>query len=275
MKTLEIVDAEMHFTEREDLRREPDPRLVHALRQNGKLLQALHEARGEIVALRQEVDKLAAPPSSYGVYLSADEDGTVNVLAQGRKLRVRLHSAIKADSLRPGQELVLNEALNVVAVAGYEVQGDVVSLKDRLDDARAVVTLRADEERIAVIADPLRSTRLKPGDQILMDAKSGYLLERLPKTEVQDLALEEVPDIGYRDVGGLETQIQEGENVTSKPKGNLALPIQIRREGAKRNHPFGRHRTKHDGSPPEGGGAPTGPHGGKTGDPQDNRAPLR
>src|SRR5437762_12927383 len=145
------------------------------------------------------------------------EDDTVDVLAQGRKVRVRLHSAIKAASLRPGQELVLNEALNVVAVAGYEIQGDVVVLKERLDDERAVVTLRADDERVGVVADPLRAARLKPGDHLLMDSKSGYLLERLPKTDVEDLALEEVPDVGYGDVGGLAAQIQAIEDAVELP----------------------------------------------------------
>src|SRR3989441_3246738 len=186
-------------------------------RQSERLLEALRQAREEIATLREEVDKLCAPPSTYGVYLSAGEDDTVDVLAQGRKVKVRLHPAIKAESLRPGQELVLNEALNVIAAAGYEIQGDVVVLKERLDDERAIVTLRADGEKIAVIADPLRSMRLNPGDQLLMDPKSGYVLERLPKSEVQDLALEEVPDVGYEDVGGLSAQIHAIEDAVELP----------------------------------------------------------
>src|SRR2546430_3833129 len=136
MKTLEIVEAEIEFTPGWDERPRADLRLVQALK-------ALHEARDEITALREEVDKLCRPPPTYGVYLSPHEDDTVDVLAQGRKVRVRLDPAIEAASLRPGQELVLNEALNVVAVAGYEIQGDVVVLKERLDDERAGVTLRA------------------------------------------------------------------------------------------------------------------------------------
>jgi proteasome-associated ATPase len=215
MKMLENIEAEIEFTAGEDERREAD--LVQRFSQNEKLLKALHEARHEIAALREEVDKLCAPPSTYGVYLCAHEDHTVDVLAQGRKVRVTLHPAIRAASLRPGQELVLNDALNVVAAAGYEIQGDVVVLKERLDDDRAMVMLRADGEKIAIIADPLRSTRLKPGDHLLMDPKSGYLLERLPKTDVEDLALEEVPEIGYRDVGGLATQIQAIEDAVELP----------------------------------------------------------
>src|SRR5262249_48291777 len=203
MKMLEIIEAETIETT--------------VPSHNERLLKALHDAREEIAALREEVDKLSAPPSTYGVYLSAHDDETVDVLAQGRKVRVRLHPAIDPASLRPGQELVLNEALNVVAVAGWEIQGEVVVLKERLDEERAVVTLRAEDERIGIIADPLRAIRLKPGDHILMDAKSGYLLERLPKTDVEVLALEEVPDVGYRDVGGLSTQIQAIEDAVELP----------------------------------------------------------
>ena len=217
MKMLETIEAEIEFTAGEDERREADLRPPQTFSQKEKLLKALHEARDEIAALREEVDKLCAPPSTYGVYLCAHEDDTVDVLAQGRKVRVRLHPAIKAASLRPGQELVLNDALNVVAAAGYEIQGDIVVLKERLDDERAMVMLRADGEKVGIIADPLRSTRLKPGDHLLMDPKSGYLLERLPKTDVEDLALEEVPEVGYRDVGGLAAQIQAIEDAVELP----------------------------------------------------------
>jgi len=217
MKMLETIETVIEFTADEDERRQADLRLAQTFSQNEKLLKALHEARHEIAALREEVDKLCAPPSTYGVYLSAHADDTVDVLAQGRKVRVRLHPAIKAASLRPGQELVLNDALNVVAAAGYEIQGDVVVLKERLDDERAMVMLRADGEKIGIIADPLRSTSLKPGDHLLMDPKSGYLLERLPKTDVEDLALEEVPEVGYRDVGGLAAQIQAIEDAVELP----------------------------------------------------------
>ena len=217
MKMLETIEAEIEFTAGEDKRREADLQLVQAFSQNEKLLKALHEARDEIAALREEVDKLCAPPSTYGVYLSTHEDDTVDILAQGRKVRVRLHPAINAAALRPGQELVLNDALNVIGAAGYEVQGDVVMVKERLDDERAMVMLRPDGEKVGIIAGPLRSTRLRPGDHLLMDPKSGYLLEQLPKTDGEDLELEEVPEVGYRDVGGLAAQIQAIEDAVELP----------------------------------------------------------
>ena len=212
-----LEDTPKDFMVIENKLREANRQLVQAFNQNEKLVNALYEAREQITALKEEVDKLCAPPSTYGVYLSVNDDGTVNILAQGRKVKVNLHPSIKAESIKPGQELVLNEGLNVVETAGYEVQGDVVILKEQLDPERAVVTLRADEEKVGIIADPLRALRLKTGDHLLMDAKSGYLLEKLPKSEVEDLSLEEVPDIGYGDIGGLGPQIQAIKDAVELP----------------------------------------------------------
>jgi proteasome-associated ATPase len=212
-----LEDSPKEFMIVENKLREANRQLVQAFNQNEKLVNALYESREQITALKEEVDKLCAPPSTYGVYLSPNEDGTVNILSQGRKVKVNLHPSIKVETLKPGQELILNEGLNVVEAAGYEIQGDVVILKEQLDPERAVVTLRADEEKVGIIADPLRLHRLKIGDHILMDAKSGYLLERLPKSEVEDLTLEEVPDIGYDDIGGLGTQIEAIKDAVELP----------------------------------------------------------
>jgi proteasome-associated ATPase len=212
-----LEDTPKDFMVVENKLREANRQLVQAFNQNEKLVNALYEAREQITSLKEEVDKLCAPPSTFGVYLSANEDGTINILSQGRKVKVNLHPAIKVETLKPGQELILNEGLNVVEAAGYEIQGDVVILKEQLDDERAVVTLRADEEKVGIIADPLRVLRLKTGDHILMDAKSGYLLERLPKSEVEDLTLEEVPDIGYDDIGGLGQQIEAIKDAVELP----------------------------------------------------------
>ena len=197
--------------------RESNRQLVEALGQNEKLVGALHEAREQITSLKEEVDKLCAPPSTYGVYLAANEDGTVTILSQGRKVKVNLHPSIKVEAIRPGQELILNEGLNVVETAGYEIQGEVVILKERLDEQRALVTQRADEDRVAMVAEPLRGEKLKVGDHLLLDGKSGYLLEKLPKGEVEDLALEEVPDIAYEDIGGLTTQIESIKDAVELP----------------------------------------------------------
>src|SRR5437867_91187 len=202
---------------REDKLREANRQLVQAFNQNEKLVNALYEAREQITALKEEVDKLCAPPSTYGVYLAANEDSTVTILSQGRKVKVNLHPSIKTETLKPGQELILNEGLNVIEAAGYEIQGEVVILKEQLDAERALVTLRADEDKVGIIAEPLRTLRLKTGDHLLLDAKSGYLLEKLPKSEVEDLTLEEVPDIGYEHIGGLGDQIEAIKDAVELP----------------------------------------------------------
>jgi proteasome-associated ATPase len=210
-------EAPKEFMILENKLREANRQLVQAFNQNEKLVNTLYEAREQITSLKEEVDKLCAPPSTYGVYLSENEDGTINVLSQGRKVKVNLHPSIKAGEIKPGQELVLNEGLNVVETAGYEIQGEVVVLKEMLEDHRAVVTQRADEDKVGIVADPLRTVKLKIGDHILMDSKSGYLLEKLPKSEVEDLTLEEVPDIDYEDIGGLTTQIEAIKDAVELP----------------------------------------------------------
>jgi proteasome-associated ATPase len=212
-----LEDAPKEFMILENKLREANRQLVQAFNQNEKLVNTLYEAREQITSLKEEVDKLCAPPSTYGVYLSVNEDGTVNILSQGRKVKVNLHPSIKAEDIKPGQELILNEGLNVVETAGYEIQGEVVILKEQLDTERAIVTQRADEDRVGIIADPLRQVKLKIGDHLLIDAKSGYLLEKLPKSEVEDLSLEEVPDIDYEDIGGLSTQIETIKDAVELP----------------------------------------------------------
>jgi proteasome-associated ATPase len=212
-----LEDTPKDFMVLENKLREANRQLVQAFNQNEKLVNALYEAREQITALKEEVDKLCAPPSTYGVYLAANEDSTVTILSQGRKVKVNLHPSIKPENLKPGQELILNEGLNVIEAAGYEIQGEVVILKEQLDAERALVTVRADEERVGIVAEPLRSLRLKNGDHLLLDPRSGYLLERLPKSEVEDLSLEEVPDIGYEDIGGLGDQIEAIKDAVELP----------------------------------------------------------
>lgn len=191
--------------------------LDQAHRQNEKLILALQEAREQIEALRQEVEKLTAPPSSFAVFSDANPDSTVNVYVAGRKMKVNVHPSVKIPDLRRGQQLILNEALNVVEVRDFELQGEVVRLKDLLEDRRAIVMLRADEERVAEIAASLDSERLSVGDHLLFDTRSGYLLEKLPKSEVEELVLEEVPDVSYEQIGGLGDQIEQIRDAVELP----------------------------------------------------------
>jgi proteasome-associated ATPase len=191
--------------------------LAQAVSQNEKLTYTLREAREHIATLREEVEKLTQPPSAYGTLLGVNDDGTVDVHSGGRKMRVAVHPELSADELVRGSEVVLNESLNVVLCRSGEVTGEVVVIKELMDDKRALIVGRADEERVVDLADALAGTRLRSGDHALMDARSGLLLERLPRPEVEELVLEEVPDVAYADVGGLDDQIEQITDAVELP----------------------------------------------------------
>jgi proteasome-associated ATPase len=213
-----LADSPRHARLLEERLRETEASLATVTGQNQRLADTLREARDQIVALKEEVDRLAQPPSGFGVFLEACEDGTADVFTGGRKMRVSVSPAVDLDSLRPGQEVVLNEALNVVIAQGYETIGEVVMLKEILEDgARALVISHADEERVARLAEPLRSATLRGGDSLLLEPRSGYVYERIPKAEVEELILEEVPDITYSDIGGLGPQIEQIRDAIELP----------------------------------------------------------
>jgi proteasome-associated ATPase len=192
--------------------------LAGAVGQNDRLVGTLREARDQIIALKEEVERLAQPPSGYGVFLSRHEDGTVDIFTGGRKLRVVVSPDIDADELRRGQEVMLNEALNVVRALAFEKQGEVVALKEVLEDGvRALVVGQTDQERVVMIADSLADEPIKPGDSLLLESRSGYVYERIPKSEVEDLVLEEVPDIDYSAIGGLMSQIEQIRDAVELP----------------------------------------------------------
>ncbi|HSH10271.1 MAG TPA: proteasome ATPase, partial [Ilumatobacter sp.] len=183
--------------------------LAQATAQNEKLSYTLREAREHIGSLRDEVDKLTQPPNAYGVVVGKNDDGSVDVLTSGRKMKVEIHPDVDFELLDLGAEVALNESFNVISARRPETVGEVVTLKDVMHDGvRAIVIGRADEERVCELASSLRGTRLRNGDMMRLDPRSNMLLELLPRPEVEDLLLEEVPDISYEDIGGLDTQIE-------------------------------------------------------------------
>jgi proteasome-associated ATPase len=198
--------------------REAESNLAGITGQNERLAGTLREARDQIIALKEEVDRLAQPPSGFGIFLQATEDGTADVFTGGRKMRVSVSPSVSLEELRPGQEVVLNEALNVVIAQGFETVGEVVMLKEVMEDGvRALVISHADEERIARLAEPLLGQTLRAGDSLLLEPRSGYVYERIPKAEVEELILEEVPDISYSEIGGLGPQIEQIRDAIELP----------------------------------------------------------
>ncbi|HSK97063.1 MAG TPA: proteasome ATPase [Euzebyales bacterium] len=184
---------------------------------NARLAETLREAREQILALKEQVEKLSAPPSTFGVFLRHIDDDVAEIFSNGRKLRVQVGPEVDRDALRPGLELVLNEALNIVEAATYEIVGEVMTLKERLDGDRMLVVNHTDDEQVVRVADPLRAQRLRAGDSLLVEPRSGYALERLPRPEVEELVLEEVPDISYEDIGGLGPQIEAIRDAVELP----------------------------------------------------------
>ncbi|MEU8586287.1 proteasome ATPase [Streptomyces sp. NPDC048664] len=213
-----LADSPRHTRILEERIVELQTNLAGVSAQNERLANTLREARDQIVALKEEVDRLAQPPAGFGVFLQANEDGTADIFTGGRKLRVNVSPGVDLDELRRGQELMLNEALNVVEAMEFERVGDIVTLKEVLEDGeRALVLGHTDEERVVRLAEPLLDVTIRPGDALLLEPRSGYVYEVVPKSEVEELVLEEVPDIGYEQIGGLAGQIEAIRDAVELP----------------------------------------------------------
>ncbi|MFE2044187.1 proteasome ATPase [Streptomyces sp. NPDC059477] len=213
-----LADSPRHTRILEERIVELQTNLAGVSAQNERLANTLREARDQIVALKEEVDRLAQPPAGFGVFLQSNEDGTADIFTGGRKLRVNVSPSVELDDMRRGQEVMLNEALNVVEAMAYERVGDIVTLKEILEDGeRALVTGHTDEERVVRLAEPLLDVTIRPGDALLLEPRSGYVYEVVPKSEVEELVLEEVPDIGYEAIGGLGNQIEAIRDAVELP----------------------------------------------------------
>lgn len=218
MREIEKLRTEIESMELEIRQLHESRHKLHlSQRQNEQLVSTLQEAKTQIESLRKEVDKLTAPPSTFAIFYNSNEDGTVNVSLGGRKLRVNLHPSIKPESLKKGQEVIVNEGLNVIEARGYDPQGEIVHLKQLLDDGRAVVTLHFDDERVVEVSDSLKQQTLSVGDHLLFEPRSGYLIEKLPKGEMEELVIEEVPDISYDQIGGLTKELEQVKDAVELP----------------------------------------------------------
>ena len=213
-----LSESPVHSRALEQRLAETQRSLAGVTAQNERLAQTLREARDQIMTLKEEVDRLAQPPAGFGTFLNRNEDDSIDVFTGGRKLRVNVSPSVDLDSLRRGQEVMLNEALNVVAALDFEQVGEVVMLKEILADGeRVLVIANADEERVVRLAEPLLNQTLRAGDSLLLDTRSGYAYERVPKSEVEELVLEEVPDIDYASIGGLKNQIDQIQDAVELP----------------------------------------------------------
>ena len=194
------------------------PREVAVLAaKNERLTEALVAAREQIVELKRQVDELAKPPGTYAVFLGARDDGTVDIISAGRKMHVGASPSLDLHQLQPGQEVMLNEALTVVEAGGYEKVGELVTVKEMLGEGRALVVGRGDEERVVRFAGQVTAGGVRIGDALTIDSRSGFVFEVIPRAEVEELVLEEVPDIDYSDIGGLGAQIEAIRDAVELP----------------------------------------------------------
>jgi len=219
---LAVVRRRLHSTPRqvkvlEERLLEAKSEVSRAAGQNEKLASALRAEREKIEALKEEVEKLTRPPASFGVFLSENEDESVDVFTSGRKMRVNVDPEVDRSNLVRGAEVILNEALNVIEVLSQDRQGEVVTVKDRIDDDRVSVIGHGDEEMVALVTAALKLEPFRAGDPLLFDRRSGHVLEKLPKEEVEELVLEEIPDVSYEDIGGLGRQIEEIRDAVELP----------------------------------------------------------
>ncbi len=193
-------------------------RSIERLRsQNDKLANVLEEAREQLNVLRAEVEKLTTPPNNFGTVMQVNEDGTIDVMTGNRKLRVAAQPNIEVKQLSVGQEVLLNESFNIVDVRGFERSGEVVRVREKLDDGRVVVIAHADEEQVLELSDSMKDQFFRAGDFVRIDPKSNLIYERLARPEVEELVLEEVPDVTYDQVGGLAEQIEEIRDAVELP----------------------------------------------------------
>jgi proteasome-associated ATPase len=212
-----LTNAPRQVTILEEKLVETREQLAKAGGQNEKLAAALRAEREKIEALLEEVEKLSQPPASFGVFLRRNEDGSMDVITAGRKMRVMPAPDLDERRFRPGVQVVLNESLNVVEVLDPDTAGEVVRVKDRLGEERLIVVGRGDEEYVAHMAGGLLDTAVRAGDSVLFDPRSNVATELLPKEQVEELVLEEIPDVSYEDIGGLEGQIDAIRDAVELP----------------------------------------------------------
>nr|WP_309080116.1 proteasome ATPase [Zhihengliuella sp.] len=223
--------AEREVNVQREKARTLDRQLMAAGANNRRMAEMLERTREEIATLRQGLDRDGEAPFSFATIVALNPAGrpepgsaisttrlaSADVVQGGRKIRVSVSPLIDFAGLRIGQEVLLNEAFAIVAALGFEASGEIVTVKELLDAGRVVVLGRGDDQRVVRLAAPLAGARLRVGDAIVLEPKTGLAVERVQLTEMQSLVLEEVPDIAYSDIGGLGPQIEQIRDAVELP----------------------------------------------------------
>ena len=212
-----LQDAPRRVQDLEARLAESHEKLARSLAQNDKLATVLEEAREQLSVLRAEVDKLTSPPNNFGTVTSVNDDGTVDIVTGNRKLRVAAQPAVEVKLLQKGQEVLLNESFTIIDIRNFDPTGEVVRVRDKLEDGRLVVIAHADDEKVVSMADSMTDVKVRAGDFVRIDPRAGLVVERLARPEVEELVLEEIPDVTYEQVGGLGSQIEEIRDAVELP----------------------------------------------------------
>ena len=212
-----LQDAPRRVQEMESRLNESQEKLSRALAQNDRLAGVLEEAREQLAVLRAEVEKLTSPPNSFGTVTAVNDDGTVDLVSGNRKLRVAAQPNVEVKLLQKGQEVLLNESFSIIDVRAFDPVGDVVRVRERLDDGRLVVIAHTDDERVVNVGDSMQDVKIRPGDFVRVDTRADLVIERLARPEVEELVLEEIPDVTYEQVGGLANQIEDIRDAVELP----------------------------------------------------------
>lgn len=227
----ELTIAQRQINVLRDKIRNLDKQLAAATANNSRMVAMLESAKAEIIRLKAALERDGETPFSFatilqvnqreqpraGVTTTATTQESVDIIQSGRKLRVAASPLINLAQLSPGQEVLLNESLTIIAALGFERAGELVTIKELLGADRILVIGRADEERVVKLSGELLKERIRVGDAVSIDSRTGYALEKIPRSEVENLILEEVPDISYQDIGGLGPQIDEIRDAVELP----------------------------------------------------------
>ena len=208
----------------------PDPQLqlrrdVRELRKrNEKLATLLKSSRDKLAQLTTELNALQEPVSTYGVFLryAPGNRREADVFTSTRRLRVNV-SPLLEHEIPAGAQVRLGEASVIVEDCGFTSDGVVMRISEFVDgggdadgDVRVLASTPQGDTHVIHLATPLVGS-VRVGDNVLADVKSGFAFERISQAEVTQLALEEIPDVTYDDIGGLDAQIEQVRDAVEMP----------------------------------------------------------
>jgi len=218
--------------------REARARAVSLAAKNERLVTALGTARERIAELGQQLDAVTHPPVTLGLLtglprtrgaagdtgdaVDAAQPREVAVSLSGRQMLLHVHPGVDDTELQVGRRVAVNDQMLVVATLPEPGTGEAVTLEERLDDARVLVTTGAGGTRILTLSSALgriagTGEGLKPGDTLAADLRADVATALIERTSVEQLVVAETPDVSWADIGGLGPQIEQIRDALELP----------------------------------------------------------